>query len=402
MEERKLTGYPSIDRPQTQYYRKAPIRNICPEQTVYSLVFNSNKGNMSDIALEYLGTTWSFRRLKKITDQAATAFAQYGIKMGDVVLVGVSNTPEAVVTLLALNKIGAISKWFDIRASEKDIEKSAMESGCKMLVAFDMLIPRIVPILDKTLLENVVIINPAGSIPMFFRFAYLAKSSTGLPKDPRFIAFEDFLKKGFAGSTSECVPFDKERPSIMIQSSGTTGKPKTIVHSDYSATACVQKIAYSDLPLGRKKKLLCYLPPWIAYALGDTIILGMALGTTVVLSPTFEPDKFANFLGKFSICFTAPICYRYLKDHIDQLTPKQKNGLHKVECLVSGGDKITAAENAELERVLGTVVINGYGNNEGWGALSVNPTRHNKYGTVGIPKYGETIIAYDNENKPFP
>lgn len=68
-----------------------------------------------------------------------------------------------------------------------------------------------------------------------------------------------------------------------------------------------------------------------------------------------------------------------------------------IECLVSGGDKISAEENAELEQILGTVLVNGYGNNEGWGCLAVNPAKHNKFGTVGIPKYGETIIAYDSD-----
>ena len=74
-----------------------------------------------------------------------------------------------------------------------------------------------------------------------------------------------------------------------------------------------------------------------------------------------------------------------------------------VECLVSGGDKITVEENKEFEKVFNTVLVNGYGNNEGWGALTVNPTKHNKYGTVGIPKYGDIMISYDSntglENK---
>ena len=55
MEEKKLTGYPSIDRPQEKFYRKQPVRDIKTEQTIYELVFNSNKDNMSAPALEYMG-----------------------------------------------------------------------------------------------------------------------------------------------------------------------------------------------------------------------------------------------------------------------------------------------------------------------------------------------------------
>lgn len=399
MEAKKLTGYPSVDKPQTQFYRTTPIRHINVNSTIYELVFGPNQDNINDNALEYMGVVWTYQKLKHETDRAASAFARAGLQISDVVLVAVSNSPESVVTLLALNKLGVISKWIDIRTSEKDIEQAINESHCRMMVAFDMLLPKIDSILQNTTLEKVIILKPVCALSKSIQIAYVIKNKSKLPKDSRYIYYEEFVTTGDFSKSPECVPFDKNRPTVMIQSSGTTGKPKTIIHSDFSASACVQKISYSDLPLGRGKSLLCYLPPWIAYALGDTIVLGLALGTKVVLSPTFDPDKIVNYLGKFTICFTAPICYRYLKDHYNELTSKQKHGVEKIECLVSGGDKITAEENAEMENVLKTVIVNGYGNNEGWGALTVNPARYNKYGTVGIPKYGETIIAYDNDTQ---
>ena len=128
MEEKQTTGYPSIDRPQDRFYRTNPIRKIETEQTVYEMVFNANKANMTAPAIEYMGVTWSFEKLKEKADQAADAFAKAGLKIGDTVLLGVSNCPEAVATLLALNKIGVISRWFDVRASEKDIEDYANDS----------------------------------------------------------------------------------------------------------------------------------------------------------------------------------------------------------------------------------------------------------------------------------
>ena len=63
--EKKLTGYPSIDRPQERFYRIEPVREIETEQTIYELVFNSNKNNMTAPAIEYMGVTWSFEKLKE-------------------------------------------------------------------------------------------------------------------------------------------------------------------------------------------------------------------------------------------------------------------------------------------------------------------------------------------------
>lgn len=400
--EKKLTGYPSVDRPQEKYYRKTPIREIETEQTIYEMIFNCNKDNMDAPALEYMGITWSFEKLKFEVDKVADAFAKFGLKLGDTVLLGVSNCPEAVATLLALNKLGVVSKWFDVRAGEKDIEDYANDSNCRYLIAFDMLLPKIQMILDNTNLEKVLIIYPTDSLSIIMQAAY-SKKATRLPKDSRYVRFKKFVKDGNSNSNIPCVAFDKERPSIMIQSSGTTGKPKSIVHSDFSASSCVNKIAHSDLPICKGKSVLVYLPPWIAYALGDAIILSLALGAKAVLSPTFDPKEFVKYIGKFTICFTAPFCYRYVRDHFSTLSKKKIKALRQIECLVSGGDKISSEENAELEEILGAVIVNGYGNNEGWGCLTVNPVKNNKHGTVGIPKYGETIIAYDiNTGKELP
>ncbi len=395
--EKELTGYPSIDKPHYRFYRTNPIRDIDVNQTIYELVFKSNEQNMSDPALEYGGVTWTFEKLKTETDKAACAFVNSGLKKGDTVLIGVSNCPEAVVILLALNKLGVVSKWFDIRASENNIQEYANGSNCRYLITFDLLLPRIQTILDNTCIEQVLVIYPSDSLPKAKQTTYELFKANRIPKGEKYTRFKAFVKMFDDGSPTKCVPFDKSRPSIMIQSSGTTGKPKTIVHSDLSATACVNSISYSDIPIGVEKELLVLLPPWIAYTLGNAIILPLALGSKIILSPSFEPEKIIDYLGQFTICFSAPFCYRYLIDHINSLSSNELSGIRKIECLVSGGDKITVDENQQMEKAISTVVVNGYGNNESWGVLSVNPTQHNKYGTVGIPKYGDTVIAYDND-----
>ena len=149
MSKKELTGFVSVDRPQEKYYRKTPISNIDVNQTVYELIFNSNRENLDDYAIEYLGKSWTFKELKKETDKAADSFFKLGIRQGDVILVGISNSPEAIIILLSLNKIGAITKWFDIRASENDIKEYANTSNCKCLIILDFLISKVQLILKK-------------------------------------------------------------------------------------------------------------------------------------------------------------------------------------------------------------------------------------------------------------
>ncbi|MBR3049666.1 MAG: acyl--CoA ligase [Bacilli bacterium] len=397
-----LTGYPSFDKPQKQYYREEPIKEINPNQTIYDMVFDQEDLNAE--AIGYLGTNWTFKKLKEKVDDCSKAFASLGVSKGDSVLVGISNSPEAVVTLLALNRMGAISKWFDIRASVKDIEEYANSSNCKCMLAYDMIVPKVKQAIDNTDLNSVIVLSPANAISSIKRGLYNLKNTIKgekiqVPDDKRFISFDKFMRKADLVDEVEKVSYDENRPSVMIQSSGTTGKPKTIIHSDHSAIECVRELAYSDLPLGKSKTALVALPPWIAYGIGEAILMPLAFGSKVELCPNFDSDIVFKNLGKFTISFAAPFHYRYLKDNIDKLSTKQRNGLKNVECFISGGDKVSVQENREWEETFDTVVVNGYGNNEGWGALSVNPTKHNRYGTVGIPKYDEIVISYDNDKK---
>ena len=393
-----LTGYPSIDKPWTKYYREKVTCEIDVEQSIYEVVFNSNKDNMSAKALEYMGTTWSFEKLKKETDKAAAAFLKSGLNIGDVVLIGVSNCPEVVVILLALNKIGVITKWFDVRASEKDIEVYANSSKCRYIVAFDLLLPKLQMILDATKMEKALIIYPTDSLAKHMQILYSFKANH-LPKDKRYIRFKEFVKQRDVNAGVVNVTLEKNTPSIMVQSSGTTGKPKSIVHSNYSVNSSTRSLAFSDLPIERGKTVLNALPPWIAYALGHAIIYPLTLGACVRMCPTFEPEIVMENLGNFTMAFAAPFHYRYVRDHFNEMNKKQREGLRCIDALGSGGDKLSSEENRELESIFGTTLVNGYGNNEAWGCLTVNPILHNKYGSVGIPIYDEIVIAYDNDTK---
>ena len=402
--EKKMTGYPSIDKPWLKYYRKQPVRDIPMNTTIYDMVFDANKESMDAFALEYMGVNWTYQKLKTNVDQMADAFYQSGLRVGDTVLIGISNCFEAVVLLLALNKIGAVSKWFDLRASQKDIADYANSSNCRFTVVFDLLLPKIREILDETNIQKVLVVTPVDSLPFPVQVAYRVKCTKegkkySLPDDKRYEKMASFLRKGNAAASLPRVSFDKSRPSVMIQSSGTTGKPKIIVHSDYSATSCVHALAYCDIPVEPGKKLLNLLPPWIAYALGEAILYPLTLGTKVVLSPTFESHEIINYIGKFTLAFAAPFHYRYLHSHFNELSAKQKKALYKTECFISGGDKMTIEENAAFEQLYKAKLLNGYGNNEGWGCLTVNCLHENHHGTVGIPKYGETVIIYDNETQ---
>ena len=97
-------------------------------------------------------------------DKTAIALKRLGIKENDVVLIAMVSTPEVAKILLALNKIGAVSKWIDLRVKSSDLEYYINEHHSKHIIAFDILIPIIQQAINNTDVENAIIVKPTDSL----------------------------------------------------------------------------------------------------------------------------------------------------------------------------------------------------------------------------------------------
>lgn len=391
----KKTGYPSVDKPWMKYYREKPIREIPNVQNLYDFVFESNIEDMNLPAIEYNNQNITFSQLKKLTDSFAGGLKEIGVKQGDIVLVGLVNSPEVVLSMLAINRIGAISKWFDIRAGVKDIENYAKDS--RYMIVWDGILSKINEIRNNLSMDRIIIADLSA-------ISFITIELDSLKDTPNYdfnanhtqISFNELL---FSGGNVQ-LPFiskDKESPAIMVLSSGTTGTPKTIVHSVKSILEDARKTNYSDLPLEKGSRTLAILPPCLAYDLGTSILHPLSLGHTIILSPSFSPDVLMNFVGDFDISIAIPLHYRYLAAHYNELSETQKTKLKQVKIGISGGDDFPKNEHIDIERILGIRILCGYGSNETWAKLCLNPANSPKHGTVGIPYFGETVIAYDND-----
>lgn len=403
------TGYPSLDRPWLKLHKEIPTKDLSGYKSIYDMIFKSNR--LNDEAIGFLDgiSSWSFKKLKTKTDKCISALKAAGVHEGDNILFGVTNTPEMIAATIAVVSLGAAAKFFDIRANSNEIINYSNSSNCKYMVCLDkVVLDKVKEVINQTNLEKVFVLRPENSLSTIEKLKYLYSNREQfikgkndkrieLPNDERFLELTDLIKKGQNKETKR-VDYDENRPAIKVQSSGTTGKAKTIVHSEKSAIEFSRAISYGDLPLERGKSVLVALPPWIAYGLGDAIIMSLSLGAKVMLCADFEPNAVYRNIGNFTLSYAAPFHYRYLREHYNELSPEKKAFLRNhVDCMITGGDKYSALENEQDEVLFGTKVLNGYGNNEDWGALSFNPQHNNKYGTVGIPKYGEVVIVYDND-----
>lgn len=411
----------------SKYHRSKPIKEFNLNQTMYSLINNESKDDLNLNATGFMGNNMTYKELIISSDKLAQAFHGVGIKSGDNVAILTISMPIVQQCLLSLSKIGATMSWIDLRSKSKDLVKYINSSNCKTIVVFEDMIPLVESIINETDVKKVVVSSPKDYLsPMVKILATLKDKKEGkkiiLPNDPRFVRFSDFIKNVDMHSLISPVPFEKDRPSLIVQSSGSTGKPKQIVHTEYNFNSAVQKMAYTDLPFYKGNTMHISIPPFIIYGLGNSIYASMAFTMKAEMNPFVEENTVYNDLGKFDISLAAPLHYRYLYNKLKELNDdvnclekdnslevkkelkhKMKelkrvlDGIDKAKVFVSGGDKIGLEELVEMQQTFNKIIVNGYGNNECLGATIVSPMYANKPGSIGIPMKGIDIKIVNPE-----
>ena len=416
------------------FWRKKPIKEFNTEQTMYSLVTDEAKNDLDLDAVSFMGSSMKYKELFTSSDDLAKAFKSMGVKEDDNVAILTINMPLVQQSLLALSKIGATMSWIDLRTQEQDLINYINNGKSKVVVVFDEMLPLIEKVVNDINVERVIVCSPKEYLNPAIRFlANLKDKKEGkkieIPSDDRFVKFSDFIKEGKHSPEVSTANYKEDRPTLIVQSSGSTGKAKQIVHSERNLNSQVQKMAYLDFPLYKGNTMFVAVPPFIIYGLATSIYSSLAFTMNAEMCPFVESDTVYKSLGKFDVSFAVPLHYRYMYDKIRELKKdidildknndskskkilKEKlkelsrviKGLEKAQLLGSGGDKISAEELINMQHEFNTPIANGFGNNECLGPTIVTPMYANKPGAVGVPMHGVDVkfVNPDTEEEVNP
>ena len=408
------------------YHREKPVREFDLNQTMYTTIKSVNESNQNIDAIGFLGKNITYGELFKRVDRLADAYHKAGVQEGDTIAIATINMPIVQENLLALSKLGVTSKWIDLRAKKAELIKNINESNCKIIVIFEGITPLIEEIINETSIEKVIVASPKDKLnPLIKNLPNLKDKKEGklieLPQDRRFVSYEDFYKTGATISTLKAVSFIKERPSIIVQSSGSTGKAKSIVHTEYNFNSEMQKEAYTDLPFATGKCIHVAIPPFIIYGLCNSTYASLAFGMKAEMTPYVSENTVFDDLGKFDFACAAPLHYRYiynkiteLQDEIKKLSETTKSEqklllkktkelaeifqkLGRASAFISGGDKITVDEILKMQHLFSVPIVNGYGNNEMTGAAIISPLYAQRPSSIGVPLKGIKVATFDPE-----
>jgi acetyl-CoA synthetase len=348
----------------------------------------------------------TYSELQSRVCQAANALTSLNVKAGDRVTIYMPMIPETVVTMLACARIGAPHNVVFCGFSSDSLRGRILDSDSRVVVTTDGQFRRgaptpVKPAVDEALLEcpdvrTVLVVRRTGDEVAW--------------DDARDVWWHDVVDT--ASDQHEAQPFDAEHPLFMMYTSGTTAKPKGILHTTggyLTHVAATHRMVF-DLKPDRDVYWCAADIGWIT---GHSYIVYGPLtnqATSVMYEGTPHPGDKARWWKliqdhKVSILYTAPTTIRTLmKWGAEELEPYD---LSSLRLLGSVGEPINPEAWMWYRDNVGggrTPIVDTWWQTE-TGGIMITPlpgVTATKPGAAMTPFPGVSADVVDNDGKSVP
>lgn len=304
-------------------YAEHIFRAYKEEQT--AIIFGHESGSIKHI-------TW--KELKQKVASMALYLKEQGVSKGDRVVAFLPNIPEATISFLAVNSLGAI--W----------SSTSPDFGVESVVdRFSQIEPKILIAVDgyqyngKAYDKSDIVKSIVAALPTLKKVIVLPYlKSENLSKLPsHFVNINSIWEKTVSELTFEAVDFND--PIWVLYSSGTTGLPKPIVQSH--GGILLEHLKYMAFHNDVHEGENYFWFSTTGWMMWNFVQAALLMGSTIVLfdgSPTY-PDfnalwKFSEKVGIHHFGTSAPFLVASMKNGI---IPKESSNLSVMRSLSSTG-----------------------------------------------------------------
>ena len=331
----------------------------------------------------------SYRELRDEVARIAGALARLGVERGDRVIIYMPNLPEAVMSMLACARIGAIHGVVFGGFAANELATRIDDAKPRLVIAASCGLEPARVVEYKPLLDAAI--ELASHKPEHCVVLQRPQARAVL-QSGRDLDWHEFLD---GAPAVDCVPVEATDPLYILYTSGTTGVPKGVLR-DHGGHMVALHWSMKHV-YGMSPGEVFWAASDVGWVVGHSYIVYAPLlyGCTSVLfegKPVGTPDAgvFWRVIAEHGVdvLFTAPTAFRAIKrEDPDALHVKQYD-LSRFRTLFLAGERADPDTVQWAERVLGVPVIDHWWQTEsGW------PMAANCLGIEKLPvKYGSPTV----------
>ncbi|MER5699205.1 type I polyketide synthase [Streptomyces mirabilis] len=299
----------------------------------------------------------TYRELEERTGRLAGHLARLGVRRGERVAIHLGNRVELVESFLGVLRAGAIGVLLNPGASAEEVGHFLDDSGAILVITEESLAPRVARLAAVRPELRVAVVGP-GDRPAD------ALAFEDPPADA--LAFEDL-----AGTDPGVAPRDDlglDDPAWILYTSGTTGESKGVVSTQRAALWSVAAAYVPAHGLREEDRLLWPLPMFHAFAHSLCLMGVIAVGASARLLAPGASVAQALAAEPVTLLAGVPATYRLLLESLRETAAPVSSSLR---LCVTGGAPCPPELKAEVGRVLGAPLLDGYGSTETCGKIAV-------------------------------
>lgn len=401
MEDKRLTGYPSIDKPWMKHWPSFLLEG----RQKYERIIDNIRAvwtNPDEVIVNFYDTEITVKDFFEKVYAIARSLHAMGVREGDSVAVSLEAVPEFMELFLACEMLGCAVKNF----LETGLDNIELINTCSadVYIAHDYITNSDVELVyNHTHIRHVILVDPlysainADGIRPHIRMAveerYVGKEKSVNTKN---MSWNGFLKQG---EDIDSLP-DVQKGHVVFSAftSGTTGKCKEVLHTSEALLGVIRQIALIQAAEGKRPSwLLSALPPTLVACVCAVMWQPLASGKYLILDPFcrlqdldleimhFRPDAWSAI----------PLFFELLLD--SERIPDDYDMSHLVQFGI-GAETLTSKLAEKIQAFFDkhnchAAVCNSYGLSEAGSGCTIAIGKDLVMtGTSGIP-YIETIMS---------
>lgn len=352
---------------------------------------------------------YTYNRLYREVNRFANALKRLGVRVGDRVVLYMPLTPEGIITMLACARIGAIHSVVYAGMGTQALRARIVDAGARVVVCSDFTYRRgkaipLKPAVDEAVRDltevEYVVVHRRGSRPGDAPYQFESERERD---------FYDIQQPREIHCEPEMV--DADHPLFILYTSGTTGKPKGVVHVTGGYMVGVTYLSRAFYQIGERD--IYWSTSDIGWIVGHSFIVygPLSIGATVLCRegvPDYpSPDVTWELVERFgvNVMFTAPTALRMWMSHGGEVP--QKYDLSRLRLIACAGEPLNPEAHRWAQKYLvsqgnGFVVDNWWQTEIAGPVLGTLPSFEARLGKVGKAMPGVRVAVVSRDGAPVP